>query len=438
MHLYRRARVPLVCLGNSCGRPTSSSVSPIEPWHECDVLVDGMRIVSVADAGGLRSEGVATTDLGGALVFPGLLDVHTHLDKAYTWDRAPNLRGEFWDALKILAADSKLWTEEDIYRRASFALECAWAHGTVAVRTHIDTGGDVGANGHAVMARLREEWRGRITLQSVSLCGLANFVGGQAGRICELTAKYHATALGGFPQPNPDLPHQLDTLMAAARELGVGLDLHVDESGLAHAECLRATAEAVLRNEFPYPVACGHNCSLAVQDPTRAAETIALVKAAGVGIISLPLCNLYLQGRTRTVSAEGDELGRPLTPRWRGVTLLHEFLDAGVTVACASDNVRDAFYAWGDMDAMEVYSQSVRIAHLDTRMEVSPSVVTTGPAEIMGLSDHGRIAPGARADLVVLEARTFNELLSRPEARRRLVHGEAFRPAVAPGYETLG
>ena len=49
--------------------------------------------------------------------------------------------------------------------------------------------------------------------------------------------------MGGFPQPKPELPKQFDEVMAAARELGVGLDLHVDESGLVHAECLRATAE---------------------------------------------------------------------------------------------------------------------------------------------------------------------------------------------------
>ena len=48
-----------------------------------------------------------------------------------------------------------------------------------------------------------------------------------------------------------DATDELDAAMAAARELRIGLDLHVDESDLAHAECLRATAEAVLRNQFP-------------------------------------------------------------------------------------------------------------------------------------------------------------------------------------------
>ena len=42
------------------------------------------------------------------------------------------------------------------------------------------------------------------------------------------------------------------------------------------------------------------------------------------------------------------------TPRWRGVTLVHELRAAGVPVSVASDNTRDPFYAYGDMDMVEV------------------------------------------------------------------------------------
>jgi hypothetical protein len=53
-----------------------------------------------------------------------------------------------------------------------------------------------------------------------------------------------------------------------------------------------------------------------------------------------------------------------------------------VTVACGGDNVRDAFIGWGDFDLVEVYVESVRLAHLDTRLVLlRPSVVTTGPAK---------------------------------------------------------
>lgn len=441
--LLRHARVPLACLP-----PGFTPSHPgFEPWAEVDISLDRERILSVSPSSFIASSAGApgsdagpagpAHDLGGAIVFPGLLDCHTHLDKTHTWHRAPNPTGEFWDAITTLHADSARWTEEDVYRRASFALECAYAHGTVAIRTHLDSGGAVGPASFAAINRLKAEWTGRIAIQTVSLCSLQAFAEGEGRRIVEISARNGATALGGFPQPNPDLPRQLDSLLAAALELGVGLDLHVDESGLAHAECLRATAEAVLRNRFPHPVACGHNCSLAVQDPARAASTLDLVREAGIRLISLPLCNLYLQGRDRSSAPGGSPRGAPRTPRWRGLTLLHEALDRGIPLACASDNVRDAFFAWGDYDLLEVWQQSVRIGHLDTRLAASTALVTTGPAAVMGLPGFGLVSPGSPAVLVVAAASTFNELLARPAAPRRLVREGRLLAAIPPGYGRL-
>ena len=128
----------------------------------------------------------------------------------------------------------------------------------------------------------------------------------------------------------------------------------------------------------------------------------------------------------------------PVTPQWRGLTLIHELLDAGVAVACASDNVRDAFHAYGDYDMAEVYGQSVRLAHLDSRLGESPKIVTSAAADIVGRPDMGRVAHGAPAHLVVFPARSFSELLSRPCSSRRLIDGEAIRDSRPPAYDELG
>ena len=45
------------------------------------------------------------------------------------------------------------------------------------------------------------------------------------------------------------------------------------------------------------------------------------------------------------------------TPRWRGITTLHEARAAGCEVVLASDNTRDQFYAYGDLDMLEVFTQ---------------------------------------------------------------------------------
>ena len=385
---------------------------------DCAIVVRDGRIESVRPGGReAPPTAPATTDLGGRVVLPGFIDAH-------------NPRGEFWDAIDVLSRDRVNWTEDDLYRRGRFALRCAAAHGTVAMRTHVDTSADFGAVSHAVMARLREEWRGSVDLQTVSLCGIEDYGGANGRKIADTALRHPGALLGGMPTMGAELDARLDAFLELAGERGVGVDLHVDENGLAEAECLRHVAEAVLRTGFPYPVTCGHVCSLAVQEADRARSTIGKVREAGVNVISLPMCNLYLQGRP------GEGGGRK-TPYWRGVSLLHELREAGVPVACASDNVRDAFFAWGDFDMTEVLNESVRIAHLDTRPGEALEMVTRTPAGIMGLPDKGRIAPGFDGRLVVFDARSFNELLARPGRGRRLP-GFASADAESPPYAELG
>lgn len=403
---------------------------PAEPAILCDIAVDGSRIAAVTRSGeGAPREEARTVDLDGALVFPGFVDAHVHLDKAHTWDRAPNRSGTFAEALETLARDRAGWTRRDLVRRAGFSLRCAWEHGTRAIRTHVDTWLPLSDTSHAAMRDLREEWRGRIELQTVPLAGVAEYCAGQGDAIADLAVGHGACALGGWSPMSAELPRQLDRLMAIAAHRAVGLDLHVDENGNPGEEVLRAVAEAVLRNRFPFPVVCGHCCSLSVQDPKRQRSTIALVREAAIRVVSLPLCNLYLQ----------DRRGRdfPRTPQWRGITLVNDLLDEGVPVACASDNVRDAFHAFGDFDAAEVYIQSVRLAHLDSRLGQSVGVVTAAAADIIGLPGMGRVAPGAPSHLVVFPARSFSEFLSRPGSARRLVDGEDVRAARTPGYDEL-
>lgn len=426
MLILQRARVPVSLL------PTAVPVDAVEPTQLCDLVIVGDRIVGVGPTGAVPVAASATvTDLGGAVVFPGFVDAHVHLDKAHTWDRAPNRSATFWDALTTLGRDKDNWTAADLERRAEFSLRCAYAHGTRIMRTHVDTGLPWAETSHGVMAMLRARWTGRIELQTVPLCGIADFSGPNGAKIIELAQRTGASALGGFALMSPELPGQFDRQLAVAREHGMGLDLHVDENGNAGSEILRMIAEAVLRTEFPHPVVCGHCCSLAVQAPERQRQTIDLVRSAGLKLISLPMCNLYLQDR-RPADAF------PRSPAWRGLTPVQDLLDAGVPVACASDNVRDAFFAYGDFDLLEVYAQSVRLAHLDTRLAESVKVVTATAAEIVGRPEFGRIAPGAPAHLVVTAARSFSELLSRPGGPRRRVDGETVHAPVQPDYAELG
>jgi cytosine/creatinine deaminase len=366
-------------------------------------IVEG-RIARLAPPGAIEGDGV---DLDRGMVWPCFVDLHTHLDKGHIWPRAANPDGSRTGALSAVAADrEKHWNADDVRARMDFALRCAFAHGTRAIRTHIDSIGRQPWISWPVFREMREAWRGRMELQAVALfhpeaaqddawlASLADLVKESGG------------LMGGVPYRQADPQDFLDRVFGHAEARGLELDFHVDETNDPEAACLRLIAETALRRRFPGRIVVGHCCSLALQSPEDVDRTLDLVAEAGITVVSLPMCNMYLQDRTA---------GR--TPHWRGVTLLHEMAARSIRVAVASDNCRDPFYAYGDHDVVEVYREATRIAQLDHPIGDWPRTVTSAPAEVAGFADGG-IAEGMAADLTLFRARTFNEYLARPPVDR--------------------
>lgn len=218
----------------------------------------------------------------------------------------------------------------------------------------------------------------------------------------------------------------LDRLYALARDRDLDLDFHADETDDPSSNALEAIAEATIRFGWQGRVTAGHCCSLACRPTADAERTIACVAAAGVAIVSLPMCNMYLQDR--------KEPGR--TPRWRGVTLLHELSAAGVPVAVGSDNARDPFYAYGDLDPIEVFAQAVRIAQLDSPLGGWARAITATPAGVMKV-DAGSLGQGRNADLILFCARSWSELLARPSGPRLVIRGGRPVTDALPDYREL-
>lgn len=387
-----------------------------------DIVVAKGRIAEV-QAAGKSAPAHDDVDLDRSMVWPGLVDVHTHLDKGHVWPRAQNADGTFRGAMHASAEDQKrFWNAEDVARRMDFSLRCAYAHGTVAIRTHLNSAPPVQDNTWAVFRDLRERWTGRLELQAVSLISVEKLAEPWAAALADLVADAGGV-FGVVAYASPALEPHLRRAFALARERGLDLDFHADESLDADSRCLDLIAEMAMG--FPGRVHAGHCCSLSVQADDVATATLDKLRAARVSISCQPMCNLYLQDR---------QPGR--TPRLRGVTLLHEMRARGIQVALASDNTRDPFYGYGDLDLLEVFTQAVRIAHLDRPIGDWPAAVSRTPARIMGI-EAGVIKAGVRADLTICEGRTFDEVLSRPQSRRIVLRGGRPIDTTPPDYREL-
>ena len=418
----RNAQVPAALLAGATGR------EDVEGLVRLDLRITNGRIAAVAEAG-TASDGI---DLDRGQVWPCFVDGHVHLDKTQTWPRQPNPYGTHAGARSAVTADrEKYYSQNDIEPRFDFGLRCALAHGTAAIRTHLDSYWPDARAHWAVFRRLRDAWAERINLQAVSICPLERFAGDDGVALADEVAESGgvlgmAAAGEGGRASSPDFQALLDRFFSLAEQRGLSLDLHLDETGDGSSRALDAVARTALRRGFKAPIQVGHVCSLSVQTEAEARATIGLCADAGLRVINLPMCNMYLQGR------QADR-----TPRWRGITMVHEFRSAGVPVSFASDNCRDPFYAYGDYDMMEVFREAVRIAQLDHPFGAWASSVTATPAESCGFADRGRIAVGAPADLVLFRARSMTELLARPQSDRAILRAGKPLNVSVPDFREL-
>ena len=416
------ARVPLCLLD-----PLPAAVGEAaEGLALVDIEIQDGKVSAIAPAGS-RHDTPEAHDLDGGQVWPCFVDLHTHLDKGHIWPRQPNPDNSHVGALQAVAKDrSANWSADDLAQRMDFSLRTAYAHGTAAIRTHIDSMDPQYKISWPVIDEVRRSWADRIQVQAVSLVHMELYRDAELAKAVADTVAEYGGVFGAVALIHEGLDGLLDMLFGLAIERGLGFDFHVDETKDPESSALEAVARAALRHKFEHRIVVGHCCSIAQKPDDQIDRALDLVAEAGLHVVSLPMCNMFLQDR-----------GAGRTPRWRGVTLLHEMKARGIPVSIASDNTRDPFYGYGDLDGVEIFTQAARIAHLDRPVGDWPAAVTRTPADTMGLTDVGRLAVGGPADMVLFRARHYSELLSRPQADRVVLRAGRAIDTTPPDYREL-
>ena len=413
-------------LGNVHIPPALCDLTPGgDGWCTGDIEVQNGQIKAVAQAGGLVGKGAPYVEAGQGILLSGLVDCHTHLDKAHVAAFADFPPGDLAQAIAAMADNLQSWTAENLARRAEFSLQTAYANGVRAMRSHVGIGPAMPDFVWPVMQEIAQEWRGRIDLQLSPLTDVLSFDDADLRR-----AIYAVSAdqgrVGMFLYHQPDMAIRLRRVFDHANAQGWDIDLHVDEGLDPDLDGLHTVATVALEAGFKGTILCGHCVALNSYAAPRREAVIARAREAGLHFVALPTTNLYLQGR----STDGIIGPRGMAP----VALL---TDRGATVSLGADNVRDGFCAFGDFDPLAVLHLGAQLGHLHQPARDWAPLITTNPAHTMGLDWNGMIRAGAPADLVLMAARDSGEMSLAPAPTRQVIRAGRWLTIAPPDPREL-
>jgi len=393
-----------------------------------DVRISGDRIASIEPSGGSDADAMRVFDLEGRVLLPGFVNAHAHLDKAFLLWTATDEVEYRGGVLVGPMQEAKLgFSVEDVKERAARAVRWAIETGTTAIRTHIDVDPFAELKGVQAVLEVKWEFASMIDIQTVAFAQEGMVDEPDTVELMEQALAMGVNLVGGKPSADEDPRAHIDIAFDLARRFDRGIDVHVDTDidhdygdnveeweGTSYPGDLESyhLARRALDSGYEGRIAASHLCALDSLDMPLIESMVSLLHRARADVISCPSSNLYLMG-----------LGDPRDTR-RGITRVHDLMAGGVRTAYGTDNFGDAFNVYGTPDMvlhglLTAFGCQMRtVDDLWTVVEMG----TTTPAAMLGLEGHG-VEVGGRADLVVLDADSLYEGITRVVPRHLVLKG---------------
>jgi cytosine deaminase len=366
-----------------------------------DVRVQDGRIAEVGPALAAPAA-IPVEEGGGALLLPGLVEGHTHLDKTmwgmdwYRNEVGTNLTDKIDNERAFRHASG-----HDAAAQSKVLAKAFLALGTTRLRTHVDVDTQAGLRHLEGTLRTREALREVQQIQLVAFpqSGLLGRPG--TAELLDESLAMGADVLGGLDPCaiDGDPVKSLDVLFGIAHKHQRPLDIHLHEPGAMGAFSLDLILQRTEALGMQGKVAISHGFCLG--DVGEREREALLARMAKLGVVLV-------------TSA----------PPSRSVPPLLACRQAGVTVLGGNDGIRDTWSPYGNPDMLEramIIGLRYNLRR-DDELEVALDTVTHSGARGCGFEQYG-LVPGNRADLVLVDAQTVAQAVVARPVRRLVVSG---------------
>ena len=367
-----------------------------------DVLIERGKIVAIG--ANLSSADAIVEDVAGALVLPGLVEAHTHLDKSL-WGMGwhPNSAGPRLIDKIDNERHLKRAIDIDPARQSARQVVLSASHGSTHIRSHVDVDTDHGLWGIEGVMATRDAYADLVDIDIVAFpqSGLLRRAG--TLDLMDQAMKAGANVVGGIDPCaiDRDPKGHCDAIFALAQKYAKPLDIHLHEPGEMGAFSFDLIFERTRALGMKGQVVVSHAFCLGTPDRELVDPLIDQLVELDIGIMTT------------------GPAARPAPP-------VKRLVDAGVRVCSGSDGIRDTWGPYGNADMLE----RVMLVGLrnnfrrDDEVEIAFHVCTQGGADVMRLEDYG-LHVGAKADLLVVEGETITHAaVARPVRKLVLKHGK--------------
>lgn len=350
---------------------------PLGILNEAALVIDDGRVAAVGRAGGFDAD--RRFDVGHRCVLPGFVDSHTHL--VFAGDRAAEfaarMAGDPYEAggIKVTTAATRAAGDEDL--RALTALRVAEAARAGITTLEIKSGYGLTVTDEARLLRVAADFTPETTFLGAHVVPdeYARRPDDYLDLVCGemlAAAAPHARWIDVFCETGAFDAEQSRRVLEAGRAAGLGLKVHANQLGP------------------------GPGVQLAVELGAASADHCTHLTDADIEALagSHTVC---------TFLPASDFSTRQPYPDARRV------IDAGAGVAIATNCNPGSSYTTS-------MSFCIALAVREMHMTIDEAIAaaTLGGAAALGRDDIGRLSPGCRADLVVLDAPTHHHLAYRP------------------------